>query len=234
MDKKLIQRLYLMLVGSMPDYNIPLVCYLAQTADGKNILIDTGLPEVVPPEETEMVNGIDVIQQLRTLGLAPTDIDIIISTHYDVDHAGRHASFPNAQFYVQRSHHIDAATNPRFAGIKPQWDLPSERIHLLDGDHEVVPGLELIETSGHVIGHQSAIVRLQKTGSVLLTIDAVPFADGFTRELKTDDDNPDAEQIHASTVKMLDLVEREKIAMVVFGHDPAQWDTLKKAPDYYE
>lgn len=37
------QRLYLMQVGSMPLYEIPIVCYLVQTGDGKNILIDSGL-----------------------------------------------------------------------------------------------------------------------------------------------------------------------------------------------
>ena len=51
-----------------------------------------------------------------------------------------------------------------------------ERIRLVDGDTELLPGLELIETSGHVPGHQSVLVRLPKTGAILLPIDAVPFA----------------------------------------------------------
>lgn len=34
------QRLYLMQVGSIPEYQIPIMCYLVQTGDGKNILID--------------------------------------------------------------------------------------------------------------------------------------------------------------------------------------------------
>jgi hypothetical protein len=35
----------------------------------------------------------------------------------------------------------------------------------------VLPGLTLIETSEHVPGHQSVLVRLPKTGTILLTID---------------------------------------------------------------
>ena len=35
-------------VGSMPEYQIPIVCYLVQTGDGKNILIDNALPEINP------------------------------------------------------------------------------------------------------------------------------------------------------------------------------------------
>ena len=41
-------------------------------------------------------------------------------------------------------------------------------------------GLELIEISGHVPGHQSVLVRLPRTGPVLLAIDAVPMQNGFT------------------------------------------------------
>jgi N-acyl homoserine lactone hydrolase len=234
MSQDAVTRLYLMEVGSMPEYQIPIVCYLVQTGDGRNILIDSGLPEVIPEEESEFVNGKDVIEQLASIGLKPDDIDTVISTHYDGDHAGRHAAFAKATYVVQRVHHLDAASNPRYASIRPQWDQPMERIRLVDGDTELLPGLGLIETSGHVPGHQSVLVRLPKTGAILLTVDAVPFAQGFTRDEQDDGSNPDAAAIRASTIKLLDLVEREQIGLVIFGHDVAQWETLKKAPAFYE
>lgn len=228
------KRLYLMEVGSMPEYQIPIVCYLVQTEDGRNILIDTGLPKVIPEDSSEFENGHDVIEQLANIGLQPDDIDTIISTHYDGDHAGRHASFTRAQYIVQRAHHLDAPSNPRYASIRSEWDQPMERIRLIDGDTELLPGLELIETSGHVLGHQSVLVRLPKTGPILLTVDAVPFAEGFTRGQQVDSDDPEAQATYASTLKLLDLVEREGIELVIFGHDPEQWKTLKKAPEFYE
>jgi N-acyl homoserine lactone hydrolase len=228
------QRLYLMQVGSMPEYQIPIVCYLVQTGDGKNILIDSGLPEIMPEGESDFENGQDVTQQLASIGLKPDDIDTVISTHYDIDHAGRHAAFLRAQYVVQRVHHLDADSNPRFAGIRPQWDQPMERIRLVDGDTELLPGLELIETSGHVPGHQSVLVRLPKTGTILLTIDAVPFAVGFTRDEQDDTSDSDAEAIRASTIKLLDLVEQVHIGLVIFGHENEQWEILKKAPEFYE
>ncbi len=234
MSQTAMQRLYLMQVGSMPEYQIPIVCYLVQTGDGKHILIDSGLPEIMPEGETEFENGQDVIEQLASIGLKPDDIDTVISTHYDGDHAGRHAVFTKAHYVVQRVHHLDAASNPRFAATRPQWDQPMERIRLVDGDMELLPGLELIETSGHVPGHQSVLVRLPKTGAVLLTIDAVAFREGFVRDLVDDGSNPDAEAIRASTNKLLDLVEQEHIGLVIFGHDPEQWAGLKKLPEYYE
>ena len=91
----------------------------------------------------------------------------------------------------------------------------------------------MIETSGHVPGHQSVLVRLPKTGAILLTVDAVPFGAGFTRD-EPNEGNPDGEKSRASTLKLLELVEREQIGLVIFGHDHAQWETLKKAPAFYE
>jgi N-acyl homoserine lactone hydrolase len=234
MSENAVKRLYLMQVGSMPEYQIPIVCYLVQTGDGKHILIDTGLPEVIPEDASEFENGQNVIEQLASIGLKPDDIETVISTHYDGDHAGRHAAFTKAQYVVQRVHHLDAATNPRFADVRSQWDQPMERIRLVDGDTELLPGLELIETSGHVPGHQSVLIRLPKTGAILLTVDAVPFAEGFTRDKPEDESNPDAEAVRASTIKLIDLVEREHIGLVIFGHDQAQWQGLKKLPEYYE
>lgn len=226
MSQNAVKRLYLMQVGSMPEYDIPIVCYLVQTDDGQNILIDSGLPEIIPEEETDFVNGQDVIIQLAGIGLKPDDIHTVVSTHYDLDHAGRHAAFTKAQYVVQRVHHLDAATNPRYADIRSQWDQPMARIRLVDGDTELLPGLELIETSGHVPGHQSVLVRLPQTGAVLLTVDAVPFGEWFTGDVQD-------ESTRASTIKLLERVEREPI-MVIFGHDTAQWKTLKKAPAFYE
>ncbi|MEZ4668520.1 MAG: N-acyl homoserine lactonase family protein [Anaerolineae bacterium] len=218
----------------MPEYHIPIVCYLVQTEDGKNILIDSGLPEIIPEEEQDMVNGQMVFEHLTTIGLQPDDIDMIISTHYDIDHSGSHAAFTKAKYVVQRSHHEHAPANPRFAATRLQWDQPMERIRLVDGDTELLPGLELIETTGHVPGHQSVLMRLPKTGTVLLTIDAVPFRDSFVRDQPDDGSNPDAAAIRASTNKLLDLVEQAKVDLVIFGHDADQWEGLKKLPEYYE
>ena len=234
MSQNAPKRLYLMQVGSVPEYQIPVVCYLVQTGDGQNILIDSGLPETMSEGYADFENGQDVLEQLAGLGLGPDDIDTVISTHYDGDHAGRHAAFTRAHYVVQRAHHLDAATNPRFAAIRSQWDQPVARIRLLDGDTELLPGLTLLETSGHVPGHQSVRVRLPKTGAVLLTVDAVPFAAGFTRDAPDDGSDPDAEKVRASTVKLLELVEQEQLELVIFGHDQEQWKTLKKAPRFYE
>jgi N-acyl homoserine lactone hydrolase len=238
------QRLYLMQLGTA---TVPLAagqtlamssgCYLVQTSDGKNILIDSGVPgdyqppPGMPPTENEK----NVLEHLTDLGLVPSDIDLLICTHFDVDHAGYHDAFAHAELIVQREHYeLAQSGHPRFAPARAHWDHPALRYRLIDGDIEVLPGLTLIETSGHTPGHQSVLVRLPHTGPVLLTIDAVMMQRLFTPERHAWPGDDNEEQLRASTSKLLDVVEREQVALVIFGHDGQQWQTLKKAPAYYE
>jgi N-acyl homoserine lactone hydrolase len=213
------------------------VCYLVETSDGKHILIDSGLsadvplPAGAPPAEDKK----NVIEHLADLGLHPDDIDILICTHFDVDHAGYHDAFTKAELIVQRAHYeLARSGHPRFAAVRAHWDHPALHYQLVDGDTEVLPGLTLIETSGHTLGHQSVLVRLPHTGLVLLTIDAVMVERVFTTDRQAWPMDDNEEQLRTSTRKLLDLVEREHVALVVFGHDGQQWQSLKKAPAYYE
>ncbi len=229
--------------------SLPAPCYLIQTADGTNVLIDSGLPHGRPAARGEGVeeaqvdslgrglviaHGTDVIGQLAAIGVRPADIDLLICTHYDDDHAGNIGAFPNARLIVQRRQHDAArAGDPRFARTRPQWDQPAARYWVVDGDTEVLPGIELIETSGHVPGHQAVLVELPETGPVLLAIDAVAVRAHFAADRPVGPTDADGAGALASTRKLLELVERRHIALVVFGHDGPQWSTLKHLPDFY-
>jgi N-acyl homoserine lactone hydrolase len=213
-----------------------LPCYLVEMSDGKHILIDTGMaadarPQGAPKAENEK----NVLEHLSELGLRPTDIDILICTHFDVDHAGYHDHFTNAELIVQRSHYELARNgHPRFAPARAHWDHSALRYRFVDGDAELLPGLTLLETSGHAPGHQSVLVRLPQTGPVLLAIDAVVMQRLFTMDRKAWPNDNNEEQLLASTRKLLDFVEGEQVQLVVFGHDGQQWKGLKKAPEFYE
>jgi len=212
-------------------------CYLIETADGKHILIDSGYPADLPaPREcNRRASTKSVIEHLAELGLQPDDIDILICTHFDVDHVGYHDAFTKAELIVQREHDLVARSgHSRYAAARAHWDQPTLRYRLVDGDLEILPGLTLLETSGHAPGHQSVLVRLPRTGPVLLAIDAVMLERLFTTDRAAGPGDDNEEQLRASTIKLLDLVEREKVALVVFGHDGQQWKILKRAPDYYD
>lgn len=237
------QKLYLMQLSAsavpLPQgrtMEMILASYLIKTNDGKHIVIDTGMaadarPSGLPPARDEK----NVLGHLAELGLRPDDINIVICTHFDVDHAGYHDAFTKAEFIVQREHYTLARSgHPRFAAARAHWDHPALRYRLVDGDTELLPGITLLETSGHAPGHQSVLVRLPKTGAVLLAIDAVMMQRTFTLDRKVWPNDDNEEQLIASTRKLLELVEREQVKLVVFGHDGEQWQSLKKAPEFYE
>jgi N-acyl homoserine lactone hydrolase len=236
------QRLYLMELetttmpvgGSL--YGM-VVCYLIQTSDGRNILIDSGVPADYqpPPGMPQHTHATTVITQLAALSLHPEDIDLLICTHFDTDHAGWHDAFAHAELVVQRTHYeLARSGTARFAPTRAHWDHPALHYRLIDGDTELLPGLSLLETSGHTSGHQSVLVRLPQTGPVLLAIDAVVLERLFTPERHAWPLDEDEAQLRASTRKLLDLVEREHVELVIFGHDAQHWQKLRKAPAYYE
>ena len=212
-------------------------CYLVETGDGRHILIDSGLPAdaPLPPGTPPPQSGENVIARLDELGLRPDDIDLLICTHFDVDHAGYHDAFTRAELIVQREHYeLARGGHPRFAAARAHWDHPALRYRLIDGDTEILPGLTLLKTSGHAPAHQSVLLRLPRTGAVLLAIDAVVMERLFTPDRQAWPMDDDEEHLRASTRKLLALAEREQVTLVVFGHDGQQWQTLKTAPDYYE
>ncbi len=75
---------------------------------------------------------------------------------------------------MQREHYevAKASSDYRFLVNRQHWDHPSLRYRLIDGDMQLLPGLDLIKTSGHCPGHQSVLVRLPETGPVLPPGDA--------------------------------------------------------------
>jgi N-acyl homoserine lactone hydrolase len=221
-----------------PDRVIEMIlpCYLVQTSDHRNILIDTGMapdfpkPAGFPPSRDEST----VLDHLARLNLRAAEIDTVICTHFDVDHIGFNEHFSHAEFVVQREHFAIARDgHPRFASARAHWDRPDLRWNLLDGDTEFLPGLTLLETSGHVPGHQSVLVRLPQSGNILLAIDAVMLQSQFTPDRKPGPKDDDSEKARASTLKLLDIVKNENVALTVFGHDGAQWPHLKRSPDCY-
>lgn len=235
------QRLYLLRLGTtsipLPTGTLEMVSasYLIHMSSGKMILIDTGVPAgYITPGAPPTENAMSVIEHLDALGLHPDDIDILICTHFDVDHAGYHDFFPQAELVVQRTHYeLARSGHPRYAAARVHWDHPALHYRLLDGDTDLVPGVTLLETSGHCPAHQSVLVRLPDTGAVLLAIDAVVMERLFTPERRKWATDDDEEQLRASTRKLLDVVEHEPVNLVVFGHDGEQWRSLKIAPEFY-
>ncbi|MBN9657880.1 MAG: N-acyl homoserine lactonase family protein [Acidobacteria bacterium] len=235
-------KLYLLELGRVRTGE-PILGYLVQTAGGQNVLIDTGyrpgtLGEEGNPDMAFLQAAPQqlVTVQLRRIGLSPEEITCQIVTHLDPDHAGFLSSFPQAEAIIQRRHLALARASEaaRFLLTRPVWGSPDIRYKEVDGDVEILPGIHVVETSGHVTGHQSVLLELPNTGAVLLPIDAMAREHLRSAEERTAgpfDENE--EELRRSTRKLIDLADRRK-ALIIYAHDAEQWAGLRHSPDYYD
>ncbi len=136
---------------------------------GGAALVDTGVggPQQVL-DDWRVVNR-TVADALAEIDMSPADIGLVINTHLHFDHCGQNAVFRHAPHYVQRTELSRAQIeSPKLCGW---FDFMNARWELLDGDAEVLPGVEVIATPGHTAGHQCVVVR-GADGSDLLIGDA--------------------------------------------------------------
>lgn len=224
-------------------WTIPIVGYLIQTNDGRNILVDTGMDKVhiEDPDasfggtafgevlKVQMTEDDYVVNQLAKLGLAPRDIDLLIATHFHFDHAGNTRDFTASEIVVQRDCYDDIM-RPDAPYPRATFDIPNLKWRIIDGDVEIAPGVTLLKTPGHVPGHMSVLLDLPETGKMVIGIDTIYVQDNLDKDNWGAYSDPDAAR--ASAKKLQEIAERED-AMLLYGHDPNQWKTLKKAPEYY-
>ncbi|HEY6903331.1 MAG TPA: MBL fold metallo-hydrolase [Candidatus Acidoferrales bacterium] len=134
-------------------------------AGGKRILVETGagdkwdpkLRDIYALEPSSLING------LREYGLRAEDIDVVVNTHLHFDHCGGNTFlekgkplpvFPNARYVVQRGE-FEHARNPTERDRASYFDenyVPlgtAGMLSLVEGDHAIVPGVELIVVPGH-------------------------------------------------------------------------------------
>lgn len=172
--------------------------------------------------------GDGVVGQLASLGLKPDDIRYVVNSHFHFDHCGCNASFPRAQFLVQRAELAMARAERKRYDAK-DWDLPLE-YREIDGEHDVYGdgSVVLLPTPGHTAGHQSLWIREGGRPQMLMTSDAC-----YTREHLEQTILPEgtynAPQMAQSMGVLRGLRDRKGVALL-FGHDAEQWQALPRAP----
>ena len=172
----------------MKDYgqivDLPYYVYLIED-DESAILVDTGCsdnwkelhPEIIlklyPPhikdeERFERVLG--------SVGFKPDDVDFVINTHLHYDHCGNNRLFSRARILVNETelqHALAPGWWESLPYVRATFDIPQLKYQTVRGAFDVTPGVRIIPTPGHTAGHQSVVVKLEKTGTLVLAGDAI-------------------------------------------------------------
>ena len=171
-------------------------CLLVEHEAGP-VLIDTGvgnkedakfhdiyaIENAGDPGPTALEDGLR-----KAAGIGAADVAFVLNTHLHFDHAGGNTvvrpdgslepGFPNARYVVQRGEFEFAThTNERTAGSYfPRNYVPLRDAGLFDfveGEVDVLPGIRLLPTPGHVPFHQSILLESDGAKALFLA-DLVP------------------------------------------------------------
>jgi len=211
-------------------------CYLIHHAQGW-FLWDTGLADAIAamPDGATGANGAlhmkrtkTLAGQLEELGVKPPDIKGLAISHTHPDHIGNVEQFPQVMLYVQKAEYEWPGE-----GGAPRFN-PNHPVTKLDGDHDVFGdgSVVIVSTPGHTPGHQSLLVRLPKTGAVVLSGDAINFKDNWDNR-RVPGMNFNKDQTVASMQRIADILAKEH-GQLWINHDKPQTDSQKKPPEFYE
>jgi N-acyl homoserine lactone hydrolase len=212
-------------------------CYLLKHSQGW-MLWDTGLADAIAampdgqkpadPKATHWFRPKTLASQLEALGVKPSDVKFVAVSHTHPDHIGNVEMFPQAMLYVQKAEYDWPGANnaPRFK--------PEHPVTKLEGDKDIFGdgSVTILSTPGHTPGHQSLLVKLPKTGALVLSGDAVHFKSNWENR-GVPVGNTGQEQTKTSMEKIAGILAKEKATLWI-NHDKAQRDGLKMAPAFYE
>jgi glyoxylase-like metal-dependent hydrolase (beta-lactamase superfamily II) len=152
---------------------VPLALRCLLVVDGaRSVLIDDGIGAKWDAKHREMYgidqSRFDLDRELARAGTSREAITDVVLTHLHFDHAGgttrleggeRVLSFPRATYHLQRRNWKWAhqpSDKDRGSFREENFDLleRSGRLHLLEGQTELYPGIELLVSEGHTVGLQ--------------------------------------------------------------------------------
>jgi N-acyl homoserine lactone hydrolase len=212
-------------------------CYLIQHGTDY-MLWDTGLPAALlgkPIGKDPMSPTLTqtLATQLGQIGVQPDQISMIGISHYHFDHVGQAATFPKAKLMIGKADLDAMKSKPLPFGAQrdllgPWLDgqAPSEAV---SGDKDVFGdgSVTMLAMPGHTPGSTALLVKLPKTGPVLLSGDVVHFEAQLTNNY-VPPFNTDRAASLASMDRLRGIVASLKATLVV-QHDA---DDIGKLPAF--
>jgi len=216
--------------------------YLIRTERDELVLVDGGFPRKYTEDHArasvedrlyefgEVLScGPDntVAGQLARCGCTLDDITLLIQTHTHIDHVGALDDARHAPMLIAAAER--ALPKPLYWGGVQPLNWPDRNYVCIDDDAEIGPSFRIMLVPGHAPGQLAMMLQLPQTRAVLLTSDAISRPAEIEEKFAGSMDEAAA---IASADRLMEAAAAED-AFIIYGHDPAQWDRLCKAPDLY-
>jgi glyoxylase-like metal-dependent hydrolase (beta-lactamase superfamily II) len=225
--------------------DLPVMCFLLKHPQG-NVLFDTGCHPAVAKDPVSRWGGMakmmtlvspadeNLIGGLAAIGVGTDDIDVVVNSHFHTDHCGCNEFFRRATVvcHARELAAASAADAEKTGFLERDWK-HANRFDAIEGQRDLFGDgrIVLVPLPGHTPGTTGALVSLERSGRYLLASDTAALRANLER-----DHNP--RQTWNAELASRSMAEIRRIeaggATVVFGHDAAQWDTLKKGADCYD
>jgi N-acyl homoserine lactone hydrolase len=205
------------------------------------LLVDTGFPAAyaLDPVAAGRIDGLDAFgvmrapdatqtlaAQLARCSVVPAMITHLVLTHSHIDHVGGLHQFPGATLVLGRAER--AAPRPLYWGERRPLAWPDQPQQLIDADTPIAPGVTLLRTPGHTPGHLSLLVEAPDGRAVVLAADAISRPQELSEDRFAGAWDP---ALARASARRLVALAAGRGARLIYGHDPAQWPALPKAPE---
>jgi N-acyl homoserine lactone hydrolase len=218
-------------------------CFLIRHPKG-DLLWDAGLGDHYnyPKEGSDAAPGVHVtvpvtlLAQLHSLNLAPKDINYIAFSHLHWDHTGNANDFPDSVWIMNKAELAAALVSPPPGGVLPEtWSAyKAAKNEAIEGDYDVFGdgSVMILRTPGHTPGHQVLKLKLQKSGTVILSGDLYHLRTSrlFKRVPVYNADRADT----LASMSRIETILRNTHGRLIVQHDPKDFQALPKPPGYLD
>jgi N-acyl homoserine lactone hydrolase len=182
--------------------------------------------------------GRRLTDQLAEIGYAPTSISYVALSHYHNDHTANVNLFAASTWLVRGVERdaMFADPIPRIANPTDYNLLKTSRTIVLDKEEYDVFGDKTVvikSAPGHTPGHQVLVLRLAKSGTLVLAGDLYHFVEERTLRDRVPIFEFNKEQSIASR-NMIEEYAKRIHAQLWVEHDYASFTKQRKSPAYYE
>jgi 4-pyridoxolactonase len=222
-----------------PQVRIPVYSALVEHDDGL-FLFDTGIDldhmnRVLPFELPEQTEEQTIPAQLERCGFGLGDVTAVVNSHLHIDHVGGNQLFKSTGVrHLIHERELEQARNHEpfefFGYSDKSWDYEGANIETFGGDLELAPGIRLLETPGHTVGHCSVLLKGDRP--LLFAMDVAYTAVAMDRGIQPGfHNNPHDGVLAIARVKE---VAAEHGAQILYSHDMEAWQGYAHAPDHYD